>query len=72
MERVAALLPLALLEEPSMTAEDFSEYQQRVPGVFFFLGLGAVPSLHSDNFDFDETILEKGADAFEQLAEHFS
>ena len=72
VEKVAQLLPLDLLDEPSMTAEDFSEYQQVVPGVFFFLGLGDVPSLHADNFDFDETILVKGADLFEQLAENFS
>ena len=72
VDRVAEVLPLSLLDEPSMTAEDFSEYQQVVPGVFFFLGLGDVPSLHADNFDFDETILEKGADCFEQLAERFS
>ena len=54
-----------------MTAEDFSEYQQCVPGLFFFLGLGDVPALHSDTFDFDETILTKGADFFEALAEQF-
>lgn len=72
VDKVAKLLPLELLDEPSMTAEDFSEYQQRVPGLFFFLGLGKTPSLHMDDFDFDETILEKGADLFEQLAENFS
>ena len=72
VDKVAQLLPVTLLEEPSMTAEDFSEYQQVVPGVFFFLGLGQTPSLHSDNFDFDESILEKGADLFEELAENFS
>ena len=71
LEKVSALLPVELLEEPSMTAEDFSEYQQVVPGLFFFLGLGDVPSLHSDNFDFDESILLKGADFFEALAEQF-
>ena len=71
LEKVAALQPVALLDAPSMTAEDFSEYQQVVPGLFFFLGLGDVPSLHSDNFDFDESILSKGADFFEALAEQF-
>ena len=52
-----------------MTSEDFSFYQHHVPGVFFFLGLGDVPALHTDNFDFDESILLKGADFFEKLAE---
>jgi hippurate hydrolase len=54
-----------------MTAEDFSWYQKHVPGMFFFLGLGDTPALHADTFDFDESILTKGADFFEALAEHF-
>ncbi len=59
------------LEEPTMISEDFSWYQKHVPGVFFFLGLGDVPALHSCNFDFDESILLKGADFFETLAENY-
>jgi hippurate hydrolase len=62
---------VAELDEPCMTAEDFSWYQKHVPGVFFFLGLGDTPALHADTFDFDETILTKGADFFEALAENF-
>ncbi len=57
------------LEAPFMTAEDFSWYQRRLPGMFFFLGLGDTPALHADTFDFDETLLLKGADLFETLAE---
>ena len=71
VDQVSQLLPVELLSEPSMTAEDFSEYQQRVPGLFFFLGLGDTPPLHSDHFDFDESVLEKGADFFEELAEKY-
>ena len=44
-------------------------YQQFVPGVFFFLGLGDVPALHTDTFDFDDSVLHKGADFFEKLTE---
>ena len=69
--RVAAVTPYETIPEPSMTSEDFSWYQRFVPGMFFFLGLGDVPALHTDNFDFDETILEKGAQFFEKLAENF-
>ena len=69
--RVMAVVPVRLLEEPSMTAEDFSFYQKRCCGMFFFLGLGDTPALHANNFDFDETILLKGADFFEKLAENF-
>ncbi len=57
------------LTAPSMTAEDFGAYQRFVPGVFFFLGLGDVPALHSDQFDLDDSILVKGADFFEKLTE---
>ena len=69
--RVAAVAAYETVPEPSMTSEDFSWYQRFVPGMFFFLGLGDVPALHTDNFDFDETILEKGAQFFEKLAENF-
>ena len=67
--RVKSALPFRELESPSMTAEDFSWYQKTLPGLFFFLGLGDVPALHTDTFDFDEPILLKGADFFEKLAE---
>lgn len=70
-DTVNAILPLNLLDAPSMTAEDFSWYQKFLPGLFFFLGLGDVPALHCDTFDFDETILEAGADFFEALAHRF-
>ena len=56
---------------PAMTTEDFSWYQRRLPGMFFFLGVGDTPALHADTFDFDESILLKGADFFEALAEKF-
>ena len=59
------------LEEPSMTAEDFSWYQQFLPGMFFFLGTGETPALHASDYSLDEAILTKGADFFEKLAENF-
>ena len=59
------------LVEPVMAAEDFSEYQKRVPGVFFFLGVnggrGGAP-LHSPAFDFDEDVLLVGAEVYRRLA----
>ena len=70
-DRVEKTVSFAVLEEPYMTAEDFSWYQKYLPGMFFFLGLGDTPALHADNFDFDESILTKGADFFEVLAENF-
>ena len=68
-DRVMATVPFAELDVPSMTAEDFSWYQRYLPGLFFFLGVGNTPALHADTFDFDETILRKGAGFFEKLAE---
>ena len=59
------------LEAPAMTAEDFAFYQRRLPGMFLFLGTGDSPALHTNNFDFDERVLEKGADFFEMLAVNF-
>ena len=69
--RVKKTVEFQDLAEPSMTSEDFSWYQKQIPGIFFFLGVGDVPALHNNKFDFDETILLKGADFFEKLAENF-
>ena len=56
-----------VLVEPAMAAEDFAEYQRRVPGVFLFLGIqggkGGAP-LHALDFDFDEEALLYGVEMF--------
>ena len=70
-EAVSRIVPIRELAEPCMTSEDFSCYQKRVGGMFFFLGLGDTPALHADTFDFDESVMLKGADFFEKLAEAF-
>ena len=70
-DRVRGCVTFRELEAPAMTAEDFSWYQRYIPGMFFFLGLGDAPALHADTFDFDESILMKGADFFETLAETY-
>ena len=51
---------------PTYITEDFSQYQQRVPGVFFWLGTGGV-GLHDPRFDFDESVLETGLALFRAL-----
>ena len=68
-DRIFSIAPFEYLEEPSMTTEDFSWYQRYIPGMFFFLGLGENPALHSNVFDFDESVLNIGADFFEKIAE---
>ena len=70
-QRAAQAVAYRVLEESSMTAEDFSFYQKKLPGMFLFLGLGDTPPLHAANFAFDESILVKGAEFFESLAENF-
>ena len=70
-KRVRRAVGFFELNRPSMITEDFSWYQKQLPGMFFFLGAGDAPALHADDFDFDESILLKGADFFEELAENF-
>ncbi len=56
--------------EPQTIAEDFSEYQKEIPGVFVFVGCGDEAHhepLHSDHFDFDERALLHGVALFEQI-----
>lgn len=55
------------MEEPVMIAEDFSFFQRKRPGVFFFLGTGSGIPLHSDTYTFDEDVLEHGVRLFEKL-----
>jgi amidohydrolase len=61
---------------PLMISEDFSFYQQVVSGCFVLLGTknedkGFVSPLHSSNFNFDEAVLLKGIDFFEQVVLNF-
>jgi amidohydrolase len=57
------------------TAEDFSKYQKRIPGLYFFLGVaanGSVPASwaanHSARFNPDESALITGVRALASLA----
>ena len=55
------------IDRPSMLSEDFSFYQQQVPGLYFFLGTGSDVPLHSSLFDFDESVLETGLKVYLKL-----
>ena len=59
------------LDRPIMITEDFSWYQRHLPGIFFFLGIGPCPALQADDFNFDESALDTGADFWENLALKF-
>ncbi|MDR0889470.1 MAG: amidohydrolase [Oscillospiraceae bacterium] len=65
LAQARARFPIAQTQ-PTYLTEDFSEYQRRVPGVFFLLGTGGEP-LHSPHFDFDESVLETGLSLFRAL-----
>ena len=53
-----------LLEKPYFHSEDFSLYLKKIKGVYFLLGGGDIPPLHSSNFNFDEDILNVGKELF--------
>jgi amidohydrolase len=61
------------LERPSMAAEDFSFYGQRLPTCFFFLGLQPVRTtvsagLHTAQFDFNDDAIRIGVEMLCRLA----
>jgi amidohydrolase len=60
---------------PSMPAEDFSRYLEKVPGLFFFLGITpagkdplSMPANHSPLYDIDEAAMPTGVKALSALA----
>lgn len=60
-------------ERETMVGEDFSYYQQNVPGAFFWFGsyneeIGAVNPLHSEKFFVNEDIIHTGAAVLAQCA----
>jgi metal-dependent amidase/aminoacylase/carboxypeptidase family protein len=74
---VRALGEEALIEAvPCMGGEDFSAYQQRAPGAFFFVGArceekGIVQPHHHECFDIDERALDYGTRTFVAAALDF-
>jgi hippurate hydrolase len=65
------------LPNPSMTAEDFAFFLEKVPGAFIWLGVGEdISGLHTPQFAFDEEILPRGSALLAALAleasQHFS
>lgn len=55
------------LRKPPMTSDDFSYYMQKVPGLYMFLGTGNKIPLHSNDFDFNDDVLEIGVKVYEKL-----
>jgi amidohydrolase len=75
LERVAPAGRFNPQGRVTTTAEDFSRYQEKVPGLFFFLGVTAdgrdpasVAANHSPRFEADEGALPTGIRALSSLA----
>lgn len=61
---------------PVMVGEDFSAFQQKAPGTFFFVGAarpvdGAVHPHHHPKFDVDERAFESGVRVFVEAARRY-
>jgi len=75
LQRIAGKGKIDANRSATMIAEDFSEYQEKIPGLFFLLGVApkdtdpkTVPSNHSPLFDVDESALIVGVRALSNLA----
>jgi amidohydrolase len=57
--------------EPIMAGDDISYFLEKVPGFFFFLGVGRENSapLHNSRFDFSEEVLPRGVEMYLRLAD---
>lgn len=57
---------------PIFASEDFADYQEVVPGVFFFVGGGTEngDSLHVDHYNFNDDIIDRASDIFFQIVEN--
>jgi len=56
--------------EPIMAGDDMSYFLEKVPGFFFFLGVGRENSapLHNSRFDYNEEVLHAGVEMYVRLA----
>jgi amidohydrolase len=56
--------------EPIMAGDDMAYFLEKVPGFFFFLGVGRENSapLHNSRFDFSEEVLPGGVEMYARLA----
>lgn len=62
-----------IVEKPTMIGEDFSSFEERVPGTYIFIGnrnekKGIVYPLHSPEFNVDEEIIHKTSAVLSEIA----
>lgn len=58
--------------EPQMISEDFSFYQEAIPGLFYFIGTHNVENdfvypLHNSKFNFDNQVLINGMETYKNI-----
>ena len=62
-----------IIEKPTMIGEDFSSFEEKVPGTYIFIGnrneeKGIVYPLHSPEFNVDEEIIHKTSAVLSEIA----
>lgn len=69
--RAAGKLNYEVGEKPmSRGSEDFGHYTKIVPGAIFYIGAGEdVPSFHTSEYDFTDSIMENAVEMFKALIE---
>lgn len=55
---------------PTMAAEDFACYQEHIPGLMLWLGIGDVPPLHNPTFYVPEEMLPRGVSLWLNIARY--
>lgn len=56
-------LKVQVLEAPMRWSEDFGWYLKQIPGMYFGIGAGASwPALHTNDYDFNDRLLEVGVE----------
>ena len=62
------IIDINKLNNPFLQAEDFGCYTRKFPSLFFLLGCGDTPLLHSSNFNFDMDILDIGVNTYKKIS----
>ncbi|MGI6204284.1 MAG: M20 metallopeptidase family protein [Anaerovoracaceae bacterium] len=74
-EKVRPLLEeegVTLKPEPEMISDDFSFFGLYRPSLYLFLGTGTGRPLHTDDFDFDESVLVSGLAVYIALVNKYA
>ena len=69
-ENIQKEIPFTNLEAPVLIAEDFAFYGKYAPSFFCFIGSGMEEALHSDTFNFDESLLTSGVSFYIDVLNH--